>query len=283
METQPKEMNEQQGEPKGQGFYLFCLARSFSPTDPWESSLDDRHPVFTKSFGEVTAVMSTVDLEEFCGQGAEERMKSLEWIGPRACSHEAVIDQVLRGGPVLPARFGTLFSTMDLLEELIESNRDAVLDFLENVEDKDECSVKGMIDREAAIEKRLAAVMAEQADSLASMSKGKRYFQEQRIQAGAEKELNGWLRSVCKEFADDLRDLATDICRRKVLSREATGEDRDMILNWAILVPRSALDGFRARIDGANREHGGQGLEFEISGPWPAYSFSPDLEIESDS
>jgi hypothetical protein len=64
-----------------------------------------------------------------------------------------------------------------------------------------------------------------------------------------------------------------------VLSREVTGMDKDMVLNWAFLVPRKAVADFRTRIEQANAEHDRQGLVFQLSGPWPPYSFCPALEL----
>jgi hypothetical protein len=51
-----------------------------------------------------------------------------------------------------------------------------------------------------------------------------------------------------------------------------------MVLNWALLLPSAAVPGFRARIQCANAGQIHGGLAFEVSGPWPPYSFCPALE-----
>jgi hypothetical protein len=53
-----------------------------------------------------------------------------------------------------------------------------------------------------------------------------------------------------------------------------------MVLNWAFLVPRTGLADFRGRIERANSDQKLCGLTFELSGPWPPYSFNPVLERE---
>ena len=51
--------------------------------------------------------------EEFAGPEAELNLQQLSWVGPRALRHEAVIEEVMASSPVLPARFGTLFSSAE--------------------------------------------------------------------------------------------------------------------------------------------------------------------------
>jgi len=267
----------------GEGIYLFCLARRALLPAVEGSGLDDRHPLFLETFGEVVAVLSAVDLEGFCGAGAEARMKDLKWVGPRACRHQEVIEQAMRYSPVLPARFGTLFSSLDVLAGLLEASGEAVDAFLEEVAGREEWSLKGMMEKERAAAGLLDAAMGAQAAELASLSPGKRYFQEQRIRAGVEKGLKAWLRDVAQVLREDLAGLGAEVAPRRLLSREATGHERDMVLNWAVLLPREALGAFEDRVERANRDWADRGLAFETSGPWPAYSFAPVLEIEGSS
>jgi len=265
---------------KGEGIYLFCFARPHVPPVLDVSGLDDRYPVLQWTFGDILAVFGRISLEEFCGPLAESRMQDLSWVGPRACRHEEVIDHVMRHSPVLPARFGTIFSSPESLEGLVKMHHDAISRFLDQVADKEEWAVKGHMDRAKAKEELLPVILAREGGALASLSPGVRYFQEQRIRAGAEKELNLWLKEICKRVANDLSRFAADLYERKVLSREATGMDGDMVLNWAFLVPRSAATDFRTRIERANTDHAQQGLAFQLSGPWPPYSFCPSLKME---
>jgi hypothetical protein len=265
---------------KGEGIYLFCFARPHIPPVVNLSGLDDQYLVLQRTFEDILAVLSSVSLEEFCGPLAESRMQDLSWVGPRACRHEEVIDHVMRHSPVLPARFGTIFSSVQSLEGLVKMHHDAISRFLNRVSDKEEWAVKGLMDRAKAKEELLSVILAREAAPLASLSPGARYFQEQRIRAGAEKELNLWLKEICKRVANDLGGYDADFRERKVLSREATGVDGDMVLNWAFLVPRTVTRDFQTRIERANTNHAQQGLAFHLSGPWPPYSFRPSLNME---
>lgn len=265
-----------------QGLYLFCLARlSRLPPLPLEDKgLDDQSQLQVASFQDLAAVWSPVLVEDFCGPEAEERMRYLGWIGPRVIRHQEVVAGVMRHSPVLPARFGTIFSSWTSLEKVLQHHHDTIAGFLERISDQEEWAVKGMLDRSAAKEKLFSLKLAQEADRLGALSPGKRYFQEQRLRAACDQELQRWLQEVCRELWSDLRDFAAEVRERRLLSREATGIDKDMVWNWAFLVPEKAVPGFEARIREANAQYADRGLMLECTGPWPPYSFCPALDME---
>jgi len=265
---------------KDEGIYLFCFARPHALPSPKPRGLDDRHSVSQWVVDDVMAVVSTVSLEEFCGPLAEGRMKDLSWIGPRTCRHEEVIEQLVRHTPVLPARFGTIFSSLTQLGRLVNLHRETISRFLDRTMDKDEWSVKGIMDTSRAKGEVLSAALSRDAERLAALSPGMRYFQEQRIRSGVDRELQAWLREACGEIWNDLKSRASDCCERKVLSHNPPGMDGDMVLNWAFLVSRDSVEDFRACVDQLRLKYAEQGLSFRLSGPWPPYSFCPPLEME---
>jgi len=225
------------------------------------------------------AVVSAVSLEEFCGPSAEERMKDLSWIGPRASRHEAVIEQTAGCSPVLPARFGTMFSSLNQLGRLMNIHRDTILRFLDRTTGTDEWSLKGVMDTSRAKEKILSAAISRDAERLAALSPGKRYFQEQQLRSGVDKELRAWLKEVCGKIWEELKSRASDCCERKLPSHNSPGQEGDMVLNWAFLVSRDSAEEFRASVDQLHVRYAEQGLTFHFSGPWPPYSFCPPLEM----
>ena len=258
--------------------YLNCLT-CFDAALPIEGTgVDNQNPLFLHGFRDIAAVVSVVSLDEFYGPSAESRMQDLSWVGPRACRHEEIIERVMCFAPVLPAHFGTLFSSFENLEKLLHKNYDNIRRFLDQMKDKEEWSVKVLLDREKAKEKQINEALVREAEQLASLTPGKRYFQEQRIRTDVEKELNSWLKEVCEKTTRDLNSFATDFYDRKSILHGVNGSDGVIIRNWALLVSRIVKVDFRARIDLTNIDLSPQGLVFELSGPWPPYSFSPDVK-----
>jgi hypothetical protein len=265
----------------GEGIYVFCFARAHGIPALKIAGLDDRFPVWKWEFKDVMAAVSKISVEDFTGPAAEARLQDLSWVGPRACRHQEAVEQVMRYSPVLPTRFGTIFTSLKSLEKLLEMHHGIICRFLDRVADKDEWSVKGLMDRAKAKERALDLIFTREEGRLSSLSPGMRYFQEQRIRSDAGKEIHGWLKETRKKITDDLGRYAMDFCELKVYSRGATGIDTDIVLNWAFLVSQKTKEDFRARIEQTNADNAQQGLFLQLSGPWPPYSFCPSFEMEA--
>lgn len=259
--------------------YLYCLARSDLLQPVEGQGCDFQNPLFQKKFQEITAIMSTVSLEEFCGPSAESRMTDLAWIGPRAFRHEGVIEEVMNYSPVLPVRFGTLFSSWENLEKQLEKHYEAISTFLDQVMDKEEWAVKGFLDRIKAKEEFFKMTLSAKEDL--PFSPGVRYFEEKRILAQIEKDLKTWLKEICNEIVKELNGYAADFTKRKILPDAHQGNEREVIFNWAFLLPRRNTADFREKIDQMNKELSKRRLTIEVTGPWPPYSFSPSFEVET--
>ena len=242
----------------------------------------DGHGPFLWRHREVAAVLSLVSTNEFCGPGAEANLRDLAWLGPRACRHQAVIERIMRCVPILPARFGALFSSLENLEGFLTKHHDAISRFLARVTDQQEWGVKAYLDRGRAEDQLWARGLARGEKQL-SAAPGLRYMQEQKIKTDLQGELSRSLEEVCGEVANQLTLYAADFCERRVLAREVSGDDREPVVNWAFLVPLGVMAYFRARIAQANVQPSLPGLVFELSGPWPPYSFCPALDPEAEA
>jgi hypothetical protein len=230
----------------------------------------------------VTAVLCLVPVEDFQGPAADDRLQDLSWVGPRAVRHAQVIEWIMQYSPVIPAPFGTLFSTRARLQQLVKNNFLEISTFLNYVANKEEWAVKGWLARAEARDRLFSGKLAAQSKDLASVSPGLRYFKERQIRAQVERDLGDWLKGICSAIANELAKCSIDSLRRNIIGGPGTNE-LEMVANWAFLVDRSWVADFKARIERANVNCGSQGLSFAASGPWPPYSFSPPLEIEPEA
>jgi hypothetical protein len=266
----------------GEALYLFCFAPAPRVPELEGAGVDGRHPLFHTTWQEIAAILSAVAVEEFCGEEAEARMQDLAWLGPRVCRHQEVIIQVMHHSPVLPVPFGTLFSSRASLEKLMGECHPRIAAFLELVADKEEWAVKGLLDQAKAREKLWAQVLAAQKARLSALPPGRRYFQEQGLRVGMDQEWQRRWQKIRQQLAREMMQEAVQFCERRVLGREVTGSLRDMVLNWAFLVPHRAVANFHALVHRANRDYAQEGLVLECSGPWPPYSFTPPLRGEGN-
>lgn len=257
--------------------YLYCFTRSGSVTIDALMGIDDRHQVFMGDYGGITAVISRVMLEEFVGEAAEERMKDAAWITPRAIRHQEVVAEISRQADLFPARFGTIFSADNILADVAETHHGKICDFLDSVKGHSEWSIKGFLDRNKAAAGLSRAALSTEAERLNRLSPGARYFEEKKIQAASQKQLNQWLNEKLNRVVSDLDGVFARHCYRQLLSRKATGAEVDMVLNGAFLVADDCLERLRNKTRQINQTHDEDGLTFDLSGPWPPYSFCPPL------
>ena len=132
------------------GLYLYCFARSGLLLRVEIGGIDGREGISTLEAGDVAAVYSQVSLDEFTGEAGERNLEDPEWVVPRAYRHEHVIEEVMRSSPVLPVRFGAVFSSREVLAQVLTDHGGEISRFLDGISDKEEWSVKGFMDFEKA-------------------------------------------------------------------------------------------------------------------------------------
>jgi hypothetical protein len=257
--------------------YLFCVTPEKNEYSHDVTGVGGDYPVSVERFDGLAAVFCDVSSDDFVGKDADARLNDLAWMAPRVIRHEEVIISVMKCGPVMPIRFGTIFSSLTVMKETLIGIRKLSLDFLEYITDKDEWDVQGFVDK-ASLKKRIQEkLVTEKSADLEQLSPGKRYFVEQRMKAEAEKKLSESLSGISHLAIDRLGAISSDFAERRLTGRERSGDETDLFFHWAFLVEKPDAIGFEAAVDAVDRELREQGYAFSISGPWPPYSFSPSL------
>jgi hypothetical protein len=265
------------------GVYLYCFTRCGAVREIKAAGVDERGTVTTLETDAVAAVFSTVSLCEFAGDDAPSKTQDLQWIIPRACRHERVIEEVMRTAPVFPVRFGTVFSSDRVLKKFLAEKSAEVARILDWLSDKEEWAVKGFVDLDRAKQWLMASdpVLAEHRRRLPD-APGARYFQQKRLDAKTEEAVRLWRRGVVSQVQALLAPHAVDACPLRPQPRNLTGRDAEMIFNAAYLMLRSDIDTFREQVARVGATYAEQGLTLEVSGPWPPYNFCPPLREGQD-
>jgi len=262
------------------GIYLFCLTPENPLPELKGTGIDGSHPLFAETIGNAAAILSEVSIEDFSGPEAREKMEDLAWIGPRALRHEDVIMAVMRDSPVLPVRFGTVFSSLEALAAALRRHRDALSKFFLDTAGKKEWSIRAYVNMQQARSEVMAALLAAEKDQLAGVSPGKRYFLEQKIKGAANRGVTSWLKGTGDDIMRFVKEVSSAFSERRLLSREVTGRDDEMFFHGAFLVPDLSVEVLQRMTDEWNAIHEHRGLHLELYGPWPPYHFAPVLETE---
>lgn len=262
------------------GIYLFCLTPANPLPELNGGGINGRGPLFTKTVGDVAAILSEVPLWDFTGPDARERMEDLAWIGPRALRHEEIIMAVMRWSPVLPVRFGTVFSSLEALAAPLITHRDALSRFFRDTASRKEWTLKGYVNMQQARSEIMSARLAAEKDQLDRLSPGKRYFLEQKIKGAMDRAVTSWLKGIADDIMTYVNKVSTAFSACRLLSPEVTGNDGEMFFHGALLVPDQSVEVLRRLTDDWDGIHEPQGIHLELSGPWPPYHFAPALDTQ---
>lgn len=217
------------------------------------------------------ALVQTVDREVWTGPESDERLQNIEWVGPRACRHEALVEQLDEQGAVFPMRFATLFSGPEALADRIQDQRAPIVEYLRAADVHREWSVKGLLDRDRANR----ALTSGARDAAASTS-GADYLKRRAEQQSAGDRVAEWLEEVAPPIYEAFGAIADAAAVRTGV--EAPDDEAETAFHWAFWVHDDRLEawtGVRDQLPSTLREHG---LELAIEGPWPGYSFRPSFD-----
>jgi hypothetical protein len=199
-------------------------------------------PVRCNAWGEVAAIYS------HCEGPAPRPEAAQLW------RHEEVVERLLDGRGVLPVCFGTLLTDQAALMALLRERHDRFVAGLARVAGRVEVSVRALWSAAAPLP----------APRPAEAENGRAYLARRMAE---ERAREAWLREA-RQRADTLHVALNELAVAHV--RPATPHER-MLLSATYLIPREALDTFRAtvRVLGAANPD----LRLLCTGPWPAYHF----------
>jgi len=266
-----------------QGIYLYCFTRAGTAVGDLGTPADGGPDVAALDVGQVTAVISRVGLGEFSAASPSARGEDPEWVVSRACRHERIIEQTMRAGPVLPVKFGTVFSSEQALRTAMRQMGDGIAHVLARLVDKEEWAVKVFVDDAKAREWLLATdpILAARQRNLPE-SPGLRYLQARRIDDDADRALRRRRTAVAEEIQGEFRDCGAAMHPLKLQPKGVSGRDADMVLHLAMFMNRNDVPVLEARVRRLGAAYAGRGIALEVTGPWPPYHFCPPPEATAD-
>ncbi len=250
--------------------YLYCVTKKVPKLKEGEGRV-----YFVYHQG-LYAVVSKVKESEFSAENLKKNLANLAWIKSKVNIHEKIIEGVMRDTCVLPFKFGTIFKTEDSLKTMLEKHMGEFKENLENLEGKEEWGVKIYCD----IEKLKSTLIKEEAEILkmgkeiASSSPGKAYVLKKKKEELMKEALNRRINEYGQESFEILRGLSIEARINKLLPKEVTERDDEMILNSAFLVDKNRVAEFIQAADGLKVKYKERGLNFDCTGPWPPYNFT---------
>ena len=216
-------------------------------------------------------VVSSVPEAMYGEDALEHRLQDLEWIGPRALAHEAVIEHFLSADAVLPMQLFALFKSDARAVEHIVHNSRRIGRILLRIERQVEWGLRLMWDPgslETAKQPRPPRATSVQPRRLVS---GADYLVRKRNQRDQSRVVLRRARADASRLYRVIAGEASEARRRSDVERAAPGSR--LLLDAAFLVPARRAKAFQAVV----RRHAGAleraGISVSLTGPWPPYNF----------
>ena len=249
--------------------YVYCVLERERVHEDAEIALDglEDRPVSLTTLGRWVAVTGLVSLDDWVGSQASERLEDIRFVAPRALRHQQIVDAAAALAPVFPMRFGTIFASAASLSERLDELTARLDDFFARTADADEWSIKGWLD-----EGVLSDALSEGDDAEEDTS-GLAYLMRKRRDRDMRESMDRWIVDRAAELRVELDALARASLALPTKNETREADERSLVLKWVALVPRDALDALDALLDGVFDDLQRHGLELELVGPWPPYSF----------
>ena len=232
------------------------------------------HPVRFQICDTLVAVVSEVPKAEFSQDALKAKLQETPWAQARVLDHHRVL-MALSDVAVLPFKFCTVFADARSLRHALQRHAADLDATLGKVAGAGEWGVKVFVDQEMlgrhvrSTEPCLVALT----QKCRSAGPGTAFFLTRRLDQMAQDTaaaiVGQWTQTIHATIAGEARAAATQAPQPRSLH----GRAADMLLNAAYLVPRTAELRFHRAIEHVARGYRDTGLEFEVIGPMPPYSF----------
>jgi hypothetical protein len=220
--------------------------------------------------GQLTALVSDVDLAEYGDAALRRNLEDLDWLEEVARAHHRVIEAAATAFPLLPTRLATVYRSDAAMSAELAARDPELRVALRRVGGRTELGVKAYALPGPASPRRAGAA-SEHPDVPRPQGAGLAYLQRRRVELTAARET----RDAATVSA---RALHGSLSARAALSRlhppqapQLSGVREPMLLNAAYLVDKERASDFARAVGVTARVH--PQLRVELTGPWPPYSF----------
>jgi Gas vesicle synthesis protein GvpL/GvpF len=244
------------------GLWLYGVMSADAAAAPERYGVDSVHEIELIRHAGLAALVSAVPLHEYGESGLREALEDLEKLEVLACAHELVLDEALQVGAVVPFRICTIYASPARVEAMLAREREPLTAALRRLRGMAEWGVKGF------------AVSAENDAEAGEPASGTEYLARRRDERAAAEDTRQALDAAVGDVHARLRERAADAMLSPPQASQLTGREAEMVLNGAYLVADADVDDFHklvAELDGLHRT---DGVQLELTGPWPAYHFT---------
>lgn len=257
---------------KDTAVWLYAVTRGPVPDGLTELTGIGGTPVRAVTASGLTAVVSSVCLDEVGEQPLRQHLEDLDWLTATATAHDAVVSAVTRSAVAVPVRLATVYVTDDRVRDVLSEHRDAFESTVELLSGRTEWGVKAYA--------ACASTAAPRDDATSGRGgAGTAYLLRRRAQLRARETAERLAADYADRVHAELGELAVATRQHPPQHSRLTGTRASMLLNAAYLVDDDSTEEFAAAVATLDNDCGY--LHLQLTGPWPPYSFSRIAAVTS--
>lgn len=263
------------------GWYLYGVV-AWSENDGQSREriqIDEDLEVRIIAEGGLGAIVGKVPLTEFGEAALEENLQNISWLEEKVCLHQTVLQKVMTKRTIVPMKFGVIFRTPERVRETLTEQRGRFRALLKMLHGYAELGVKGYY-RQEELHKYLLASGESKKSGQAASGSGTSYLLRKKLEEDVSRRAGDYSSEIGEQVYSILKSHSSQACIHKLLSKQATGRAEELFFNGAFLVDVQTENNFRQVVEKFNSEFLSRGIFFEVSGPWPAYSFGETQDAE---
>lgn len=264
------------------GLYTYGLAGK-SPERLDILGIDKQHTVFPVEGRDICVMVSNIDIDQFQNQvkvlfselttatGAAQ-----SGTGVLLQAHEDVVEALMQDTTIVPFKFGTILKDEKAAARMLLDDEEQFKKLLLKFTGRAEWGLKVYADtqefmRHAAQTDPRFKHLEEQR---ARLSRGAAYLLGKKVEEELKDHAAARLAEITAVLFQELSKDAYEAKLNKTIPQQWTDNKKEMILNAAYLVEREMQAPFCSQGQRLRERCAGLGLDLEVSGPWPPYSFT---------
>lgn len=269
----------------GTAVYLYGVSRGLDLVALGDIAGVAGEPVRGVDTDGLTALVSTVRLDEFGEQALRANLENLGWLEATARAHHDVVDRAAHAAPTAPVRITTVYRDDDRVLQVLREGRERFGLVLDRITGRSEWGVKAYAypdqtrpedpgGAEAATHASTPSTAGGAAEGV-----GTAYLRRRQEQRRRREDAGRRAAEQAEALHAELEGRAVAVRQHPPQDPSLSGHAGTLVLNMAYLLDNEQVEEFLAvvrDIDGRT-----PGIDVEVTGPWPPYSFIDTDETSS--
>lgn len=264
------------------GLYAYGLVGK-SPKQLNILGIDKKNKVYPVEGRDICVMVSKIDTDKF--QDEIKKLLSKLTKTPGAVPseteeilrrHEDVLDNLMKLTAVVPFKFGTILKDKKAASKMLQDYGEKFKKLLSKFRGREEWGLKVYTDNQE-FKKHLVQIEPKFKNlrwKREKLSRGAAYLLGRKMEEELRDDIAARLAKVSEIIFQEAGKNAYEAKLNKTLPQKLTGKEKEMILNTVYLVEREKVARFCQQVKRLIEKYEPLGLDIEVSGPWPPYSFT---------